>query len=94
MIKNVLLVTLSALFLSGCFTDRGPDVWTAWIYPDKANVKRSLEMGPFSSLEQCRTASKNKLASLNLEQRGDYKCGLRCGFNEGLNTLICEKTTK
>jgi len=94
MIKNILLISVTALLLSGCFSERGAEVWTAWIYPDKTNIKRSMELGQFPSLEQCRTASLDKLSSLKLTDRGDYKCGLRCGYNEGLKTLICEETSK
>jgi len=94
MIKNLTLVAFIATLFTGCFTDPGPEVWTAWIYPDKTNTKRSMEIGQFPSIEECRAGSKDKLLSLKLETRGDYKCGLRCGYNEGLKTLICEKTAK
>lgn len=93
MIKNLALIATIAIMFTAC-SERGPDVWTAWIYPDKANTKRSMQIGPFPSLELCRAASLDKLKTLELVQRGDYKCGLRCGYNEGLKTLICEKTTK
>ena len=94
MIKNILLISATTLLLSGCFTDQSAEVWTSWIYPDKTNTKRSLQLGQFSTLEQCRGVSLDKLTSLNLSDRGDYKCGLRCAYNEGLKTLICEKTAK
>ncbi len=94
MIKNSIFITVTALLLAGCFTERGPDVWTAWIFPDKSNIKRNMEIGQFKSIEECRKASLDKLASLNISNRGDYKCGLRCGYNEGLKTIICEKTMK
>jgi len=94
MIKNIALAAVTAILLGGCFTERGEEVWTSWVYPDKANIKRSMEVGQFPTLELCREASLAKLKSLNLSQRGDYKCGLRCGYNEGLKSLICEKTAK
>lgn len=94
MIKNSIFLTITALLLAGCFSDRGPDYWTAWVYPDKTNTKRSLEMGPFETIEQCRKTSLEKLSELNVKDRGDYKCGLRCGYNEGLKSIICEKTIK
>jgi len=94
MIKNILLISVTALLLSGCFTDKDAEVWTSWVFPDKSNTKRSMELGQFPSLEQCRVASLDKLTALNLSDRGDYKCGLRCGYNEGLKTLICERTAK
>jgi len=93
MIKNILLMAITAMILVGC-GERGPEIWTAWIYPDKTNTKRSMEIGQFPSIEECRVASKDKLQALNLSQRGDYKCGLGCGYNEGLKTLVCEKTSK
>ena len=86
-------MTITAIILVGC-GERGPEVWTSWIYPDKTNTKRSMEIGQFPSLEKCRAASKDKLKALNLAQRGDYKCGLGCGYNEGLQTLVCEETAK
>jgi len=94
MFKNIVLLAGVTLLFAGCFTERGAEVWTAWIYPDKTNKKRSMEIGQFPSLEQCRKATTDKLASLNITDRGDYKCGLRCGYNEGLKSLICEKLAK
>ncbi len=94
MIKNLLLITTTAFLLAGCFGPKEAEVWTAWIYPDKTNNKRSMELGQFPSLKECVAESKDKLETLGLLQRGDYKCGLRCVYNEGLKTLICEKTSK
>ncbi len=93
MIKNILLMAITAILLAAC-GNRGPEVWTAWVYPDKTNIKRSMEIGQFPSLEKCRKASIDKLNTLDLAIRGDYKCGLGCGYNEGLKTLVCEKTVK
>lgn len=94
MIKNSILLIVTVLVLGGCFTDKGPESWTAWIYPDKTNTKRSMELGNFKSLEMCRKASIDKLTALDLMTRGDYKCGLRCEYNQGLKSLICENTAK
>lgn len=109
MLKNTLLIIVVALLFSGCFgsedkessndkvtveTIETNESWTAWVYPDVSNIKRSLELGQYPSLEQCKTASLSKLEALKLTQRGTYKCGLNCSYNEGLKTLICEKLSK
>jgi hypothetical protein len=66
MIKNTLLLTATAILLGGCFTDPGPEVWSSWVYPDKANTKRSMEIGQFPSLEDS-----NGVIDLELPITGD-----------------------
>ncbi len=94
MIKLLLTAIIASLFFTAC-GERGPEKWTAYIYPDKTNTKRSMELKKvFPDLKACQEASTKKLEELNLVGRGDYKCGLHCAYHEGMKTEICEKMTK
>lgn len=95
--KIILLSMITLLVLTGCLggdNKSSEGVWTSFIYPDKANIKRSMEYGKFQSLEECTKASVDKLNELGLSQRGFVECGLNCSFNEGMKTLVCERVVK
>ncbi|XPV69968.1 MAG: hypothetical protein ACNI25_05180 [Halarcobacter sp.] len=92
--KIVLLSVLLSLLLTGCIG--GGDSkkeWSALIYPDKNNTKRSKKIGVYPKLEQCQEASKAELVKLGLETSGTYKCGLNCKYHEGMKVDICESLT-
>lgn len=94
MLKTLLATLMIASVFVGC-GERGPEKWTAYIYPDKTNTKRSMELeGLYDTLDECRAAAKDKLKALDLLQRGDFQCGLHCKYHEGMKTEICEKMTK
>ena len=88
-------VALVAIF-AGCQEGKisSNEVWTSFIYPDKTNIKRSMEYNKFNSLSECKTASGLKLKELDLTARGFYECGLNCAYNDGMKTLICERVVK
>lgn len=94
MIKNILLLSITIFILSGCMGKEKKEEWTAWIYPDKQNTKRSLKGNTFKTLEECRKSSLLKMKELDIENSGDYNCGLNCKFHEGMKTEVCEKMAK
>ena len=94
MIKTLLLSATAVLIFTGCFGGSSPKEWTSYIYPDKTNTKRSMSNGIFPTLEECQEASKKRLITLNLESRGDYRCGLNCNYHEGMKSQICTKMSK
>ena len=42
MIKNILLVTVTATIFSGCFGGDTKEEWKVYLYPDKTNTKRTV----------------------------------------------------
>jgi hypothetical protein len=68
--------------------------WKAWIYPDRADLSRSVAMGSFKSFEQCQGAAVDALRVLNLEADGDYECGSDCKFKPDLGINVCKETRK
>lgn len=72
------------LALSGCWGDE----WTGFAYPNKNDLSKHIEVGTFSSLEQCRDAASAAIDPA----RGDYECGLDC--KPGTLPRVCEKTSR
>ncbi len=94
MIKNLLLAATTVFILTACMGEAEPQEWTSFIYPDKTNQKRSMESGIYPSLKICQEASIAKLKTLDLQSRGDYRCGLDCQYHEGMKTQICKQMKK
>jgi len=96
MIKNIFLATLALTLFTGCiFGDADKAEWTSYIYPDKANTKRSLiSPAKFPTLEICREVSLGVLKEKDLEKNGTYKCGKNCSYHEGMKLDICEEMKK
>ena len=91
MFKNILLIALSIVF-TACVGDKEEEKWNSFIYPDKQNNKRSLKSPIiFKSLEECQKESLKQLEILNFSKVGTYKCGLNCGYHEGMKLEVCEK---
>jgi|GEM_PF-820238 len=92
MYKNLLLLTATALLLSGCWGEKPEEKWHSFIYPDKENTKRSLKSPMvFKNLLECQEESKKQLAILKVTDLGTYKCGLNCEFHDGMKLEVCEK---
>lgn len=93
MIKNIALVTFAATLFSGClFGDKDPDTWTAYLYPDKTNTKRTVIVPTkYPTLEICRKSAMDLLKQRNLQDFGTYKCGKNCKYHEGMKLDICEE---
>jgi hypothetical protein len=87
--KILLTSALFLVILSSCKENK----WEAIVYDDMNDLSEYKILGVFDSLEICRDASASYLIQSNLQQVGDYECGLNCEFREGWgNTRICEKT--
>lgn len=82
-------ITIALLF-SACDSDSKKS-WTPFIYPDKNNQKRSMQLTDANSLQECKEISSKKLLSLGLKDVGSSKCGLNCTYHEGMKQLICEE---
>ena len=93
MIKNLALLALTATLFSGClFGDKDPDVWTAYLYPDKDNTKRTVIVPvKYPTFETCKEASLDLLKKRGLEDSGTFKCGKNCEYHEGMKIDICEE---
>jgi hypothetical protein len=63
--------------------------WQGFVYPDRSNLTRSIYVGRFKTLEDCRAAA---LAALGQNRQGDYECGLNCTPRNGIN--ICSRTER
>lgn len=91
MIKNILLVSITALLFVGCMDEQKEQKWTSWVYPDKQQTKRVIKNGIYDSFKECKSASLEKIKQLNVEKYADYRCGLNCTFKENLKTEVCQK---
>jgi len=85
----VSLVTVATL--AGCFQEE----WRGFVYPNRADLTKHVEIGTFPSLEQCRSAAHDRLALSGWAEQGDYECGLNCERREGFgDMLVCKKTAR
>ena len=93
MIKNIFLAAITLVLFTGCFFGgETKEEWTSYIYPDKANTKRSLiSPAKFPTLEICRKVSLGVLKEKGLDNSGTYKCGKNCSYHEGMKLDICEE---
>ncbi len=90
--KLITLSILSTIIFTGCIGGGNEkQEWSALIFPDKNNTKRSKKIGTYPTLEECQKASKDELTKLDLTSTGTYKCGLNCKYHEGMKIDICEK---
>lgn len=90
MIRTLRLVSLGLACLTtaaGC--DYLFQEWQGFVYPDRSNLTRSVYVGKFKTLEDCRAAA---LAALGLNRQGDYECGLNCAPRNGIN--VCSRTER
>lgn len=95
-LKTIILATFASLLLTSCIgsEDKKEKEWTSFVYPDKQNRKRSVKIGVYEDLQQCRQASKEKLIEIKAENIGFYKCGFGCTFHEGMKNDICKRMEK
>lgn len=93
--KTIIFSIFIAITFQGCFGgEKADETWTALIYPDKENTKRSKKLDVYKTLEECRKGALGELEKIGLKGRGDYQCGLNCGYHEGMKLDICEKLSK
>lgn len=76
--------------------------WKGWVYPDANFLSDDIPIGRFSSLEECRAASR-AILQVTAERQypnggeiiGDYECGYDCEADESIGGLnVCQKTEK
>lgn len=88
-----LLPIIVSLIFAGCNVENNSvsEVWTAFVFPNKVNTKRSIQVGQFPSLEICQKNALIKLEEINAVEIGFVECGLNCSFHDGMKTTICER---
>lgn len=92
MFKNLIIISIISILFIACSNSSKEEEWTAFIYPDKNNTKRSLKSPiTFKSLKKCEEISKKQLKNQKLESFAILKCGLNCKFHKGMKIEICEK---
>ena len=66
-----------------------------FVYPNKADLTQHIEIGVFSSLEECREAAQDKLVLSGWASSGDYECGLNCEQKAEYGDLfVCKETSR
>lgn len=92
MLKKFVFLSILASLFAGCVGEKKEASWTAFIYPDKQNTKRSVKSPiTFKTLQECKDASIEQIKLQNLENSATFKCGLNCSFHEGMQVEICEE---
>ena len=90
---KTILFAIPLIFLYGCSQE-----WRGFVYPNKNDLSKHIEIGKFDSLEKCRNASLGKLQIMGKRYEGDYECGLNCQplkNPDGTSDInICEKTER
>jgi hypothetical protein len=51
-----------------------PQTWKGYVYPDKSNLSKFIELGEFRSEEECSAAAVNTLRRVSSISAGDYEC--------------------
>lgn len=86
-------LTLAVLSLAACGGQSAE--WKGWVYPDADDLTRSVALGRFRSLEECRAYSTNALRALSPNGGGDYECGLKCRPRTELGgSETCKETSR
>lgn len=85
-----LLAAISLCIVSGC--DQTP--WRGWIYPDKTDLTHSIEIGPYKSLDECRSGVRRATADMIDPTSWDYECGLKCKSDKPLGVNVCKETVR
>lgn len=92
MFKNITLGVCLVLILSGCFGGEKVKKWTAFIHPDKNDIKKNIKSPiSFETLEECKKVSILEIKNQNLEDTAFFKCGLNCKYHQGMKLEICEQ---
>lgn len=91
--KFLIAAVALVLMFTGCSNSNssGQEVWTAFIFPDKTNIKRSMEHGQFPTLQACQEGAVLKLQEINASETGFSECGLNCSFHDGMKATVCER---
>ena len=71
----------------------GAGAWLGHIYPDRGDLGRAIGIGRFETLEACRSAARDRLASIGAGSDGDYECGRNCVLkNPRPEIWVCDET--
>lgn len=83
-------LSIALLLLAGC--DRPQ--WQGWIYPDKTDLTRSIEIGPYKTLDACRVAVLRATRNMIDPYGWDYECGFRCKPDPRLGINVCARVPR
>jgi hypothetical protein len=83
----MVLAILLVVMLAGC--ERSP--WQGWVYPDPDNERAAISLAGFSTFEQCQEAAIAELRRLRSPDKGSYKCGRSCTWDDASRTNICDE---
>lgn len=98
--KRVVLFSMVITGIAGCAKTYP---WEGIVYPKTGTLPYNLEIGRFSTLEECRAASLAVLSKTIPEEGAspDYECGLNCRVDASfspppglLPMRICDETSK
>ena len=87
---RIILAATAVVVLASCFHE---EMWSGWVYPDKANLLVDRPIGNYPSLGACRSAAKRMIAQEGWET-ADYECGLNCKYDAEWEIHICEETLR
>lgn len=87
---------LAIAFAATSACDNRPDNWTAFIYPEGADIGDYFAMTGFESFEHCQEAAISAIRGFGRAAVADYECGYKCGGSSGLGggTTVCKETRK
>lgn len=72
----------------------GQAEWQGWIHPDGSNLDRTVPLGRFRDLEECRAAAQEALFVLDRYEGGTYECGRQCTRRPDLGGIfVCRETS-
>lgn len=83
------VVAAVALQLTGC-----GERWDGFVYFNRNDLSKHTQVGPFDSLESCRTTARSILAQSGALERGDYECGLNCKGDAATGLNVCKRTER
>lgn len=86
---------LPLLALSAVACDSRPDQWDAFIYSDRTDLTKHMEVKGFKTFNLCQQAAIDQLRSLPDPDAGDYECGYKCELHTDLGGIhMCKETRK
>lgn len=89
--RPAIAASLVLMALPGC---SGEPQWRGWLYPNREDLTRDIELGQFHTFEQCQEAAISGLRSLPDPDGGDYECGHKCRWDADLHLNVCAETRK
>ena len=87
-------VALTFVLLAGALDACSPDEWTGFVYPNRSDLTKHIEIGAFDSFEGCKTSAINTMRQNNWQASGDYECGRNCRPSEYGGWQVCKETKR